>query len=187
MAHSLSVLVAQASGSAYNILCGLMVMQRFLPVRQAAETEATGMSETQQHHDRDSGQNKNSHAAYSNPQKKRAGIRRVAWAFCYSMRGLRFGLSQPAFLTECLFAAVLLPCALWVGKDWQGVVLLWAVTVLVLVAEMLNTALELLVDRVSPEWSEMAKNAKDAGSAAVFLTLLLCTCAWAAAIYSHLY
>lgn len=103
------------------------------------------------------------------------------------MRGLRFGLSQPAFLTECLFAAVLLPCALWVGKDWQGVVLLWAVTVLVLVTEMLNTALELLVDRVSPEWSEMAKNAKDAGSAAVFLTLLLCTCSWAAAIYSRLY
>lgn len=123
--------------------------------------------------------------AFSNPQKKRRGINRVWHAFLYSMQGLRFGLSQPAFRTEALLASILLPAAIWIGRNWQGIALLWAVTALVLIAEILNTALEAVTDRVSPEWSQMAKNAKDAGSAAVFLAMLLCGATWAMALWAY--
>lgn len=122
--------------------------------------------------------------AFDNAQKQRRGIVRIAYAGWYSLQGLWYGFTQAAaFRTECFLALIMLPAACWVGRDWQGIALLWAVTVLVLIAEMLNTAVEVIVDKVSPEWSEAAKIAKDTGSAAVFLAMLLCAAVWGMALY----
>jgi diacylglycerol kinase (ATP) len=59
--------------------------------------------------------------------------------------------------------------------------------VLVMVVELLNTGIESAIDRIGPEWHELAKRAKDMGSAAVLLSLLLCAGIWAAALYTHFF
>ena len=76
----------------------------------------------------------------------------------------------------------MLPLSAWVGQTWVEIALLAACVVLVLVVELLNTAVEAAIDRIGPEWHELAKRAKDMGSAAVLLSLLLCVGVWAAAL-----
>jgi diacylglycerol kinase (ATP) len=58
--------------------------------------------------------------------------------------------------------------------------------VLVLIVELINTAIEATVDRIGAQWHELAKRAKDLGSAAVLLALLLCLCIWASALWARL-
>ena len=58
--------------------------------------------------------------------------------------------------------------------------------VLVLVVELLNTGIEAAIDRIGPEWHALSKRAKDTGSAAVLLSLLLCSAVWAAALWQRL-
>ena len=59
--------------------------------------------------------------------------------------------------------------------------------ILVMVVELLNTGIESAIDRIGPEWHELAKRAKDMGSAAVLLSLLLCLGIWAAAVYAKFF
>jgi diacylglycerol kinase (ATP) len=80
-------------------------------------------------------------------------------------------------------ALVLVPAAFWLGQSWTETVLLLSVTVLVLVTELLNTAVEAVVDRIGPEWHAQSKRAKDIGSAAVLLALLLCGGVWLSALW----
>ncbi len=80
---------------------------------------------------------------------------------------------------------VMLPAAFWIGQNWVQTGLLAGSVVLVLIVELLNTALETAIDRIGPEWHALSKRAKDMGSAAVLLSLLLCGGLWAAAIWSH--
>ncbi len=80
----------------------------------------------------------------------------------------------------------MLPSAFWLGRNWVEIALLAASVVLVLVVELLNTAIESAIDRVGPEWHDLSKRAKDIGSAAVLLSLLLCAGIWAAALYQRL-
>lgn len=94
---------------------------------------------------------------------------------------------EKAFRQEALIALVMLPAALWVGSNWVETALLCACTVLVLIVELLNTSVETAIDRIGPEWHELSKRAKDMGSAAVLLSLLLCAGIWAAAMYHRLY
>ncbi len=103
----------------------------------------------------------------------------------YSMHGLRAGWGETAFRQEALGSVVLVPCAFWVGRSWLEVSLLVAVVVLVLITELLNTGIETAIDRIGPEWHDLSKRAKDMGSAAVLLSILLCTGVWAAALYSR--
>lgn len=121
-----------------------------------------------------------------NPQKRRTGLSRVWHALGYSLQGLHAAWSEKAFRQEVCLAAVLLPSAVWLGQSWLEVLALMATVVLVLVVELLNSAVEATVDRVGLEWHSLSKKAKDLGSAAVLLSLLLCAGAWVAALVHRL-
>ena len=101
------------------------------------------------------------------------------------MQGLRAGWGETAFRQEALGSVVLLPSAFWVGRSWLEVSMLVAVVVLVLITELLNTGIETAIDRIGPEWHDLSKRAKDMGSAAVLLSILLCAGVWVAALYSR--
>lgn len=122
----------------------------------------------------------------ANPQKSRTGLNRILHAGGYSMAGLRAGWGETAFRQEALGSFVLLPLAFWVGRSWLEVAILVAVVVLVLITELLNTGIETAIDRIGPEWHGLSKRAKDMGSAAVLLSLLLCAGVWLAALYYRL-
>lgn len=113
---------------------------------------------------------------------KRQGLSRIWHAAGYSLSGLRAGWSEPAFRQEVILAGLLLPASWLLARNWVEMSVLIGVVVLVLVVELLNTAIESVVDRVSPEWHVLSKRAKDMGSAAVLLSLMLCLGVWAAAV-----
>ena len=118
-----------------------------------------------------------------NPQKARKGLTRVWHATAYSLAGLRAGWSEPAFRQEAIAAIVLVPAAVWVGTGWLERSVLIGTVVLVLVVELLNTGVEAAIDRIGPEWHVLSKRAKDMGSAAVLLSLLLCAGTWGGAVW----
>ena len=122
----------------------------------------------------------------ANPQKNRTGLNRVWHAFGYSLSGLKAAWFEKAFRQEAIGAVVLIPLAFYVGTTWLETALLAGMVVLVMVVELLNTGIESAIDRIGPEWHELAKRAKDTGSAAVLLSLLLCMAVWAAAIYTKI-
>ena len=118
--------------------------------------------------------------------KGRKGLDRIVHAAGYSWSGLRMAYrEEAAFRQEAWLALPLLPAAFWVGRGWVEVVLLAGSVLLVLIVELLNSAVEAVVDRVSFERHELSKRAKDYGSAAVMLALLLCAGAWTGAIWSR--
>lgn len=120
-----------------------------------------------------------------NPQKSRSGLQRMWHAAGYSLAGLRAGWGETAFRQECLAAMVLLPASLWLGRSWIEVTLLAGSVILLMVVELLNTAVETAIDRIGPEWHDLSKRAKDMGSAAVLLSLLMCAGIWIAALWSR--
>lgn len=123
----------------------------------------------------------------SNPHKGRTGLNRILYAARYSCDGLAAAYRQEsAFRQETWLAVFLLPTAFWLGRSWVEVALLAGSVMLVLIVELLNTAVEATVDRISFEFSDLAKQAKDFGSAAVMLALLLFAGIWAAAAWQRL-
>ena len=123
----------------------------------------------------------------SNPHKGRTGIDRVIHAAGYSIAGLRSAYrSESAFRQEFWLAAVLVPAAFWVGRSWVEVALLIGATLLVLIVELLNSGIEAAIDRVSFEWHDLSKRAKDLASAAVMLSLVLCAGIWLTALCQRL-
>jgi len=118
----------------------------------------------------------------ANPQKLRTGFSRLWHATGYSLQGLRAGWGEAAFRQEALAASVLLPLAFWLGQGWVQVALLAGSVLLVLIVELLNTGIETAIDRIGPEWHDLSKRAKDMGSAAVLLSLLLAVGVWTAAL-----
>lgn len=121
-----------------------------------------------------------------NPQKSRKGLSRILHAGGYSIAGLRAGWHEKAFQQEAICAIVMVPAAFWLGQSWEQVALLAGAAILVLITELLNTGIEAAIDRIGPEWHDLSKKAKDMGSAAVLLSLVLCGGIWAAAIYQRL-
>ncbi|MEG1203285.1 MAG: diacylglycerol kinase [Comamonas sp.] len=121
-----------------------------------------------------------------NPQKGRSGLVRIVHAAGYSMAGLRAAWGEKAFRTEAILAIVLLPASIWLARGWRDWVLLIAPVLLLLITELLNSAIEAAIDRFGPEWHALSKKAKDMGSAAVFLALLLCAAVWLPALYERL-
>ena len=117
-----------------------------------------------------------------NPQKNRRGLNRVWHATGYSLAGLRAGWNETAFRQEALASVVLIPTAFWLGQSWIETVLLAGTVILVLIVELLNTGIEAAIDRIGPEWHDLSKRAKDMGSAAVLLSLLLCAGTWGLAL-----
>lgn len=121
-----------------------------------------------------------------NPQKARKGLNRVWHALGYSVAGLRAGWHETAFRQEAIASVLLLPAAFWLGRSWVESVLLAGTVVLVMIVELLNTGIETAIDRIGPEWHDLSKRAKDMGSAAVLLSLLLCAATWCLAIFQRL-
>ena len=121
----------------------------------------------------------------ANPQKHRTGLNRVWHAFGYSLSGLQAAWHEKAFRQEAIASFVLLPLAFYVGQTWLETALLAGTVLLVMIVELLNTGIESAIDRIGPEWHELATRAKDTGSAAVLLSLLLCIGVWAAAIHAN--
>ncbi len=122
----------------------------------------------------------------SNPHKGRTGLDRLRHAAGYSIEGLITAFrSESAFRQETLLALPMLPLSWWIGQGWVEVGLLAGSVMAVLVVELLNSAVEAAVDRVSFELHDLAKRAKDFGSAAVFLSLLTCGMIWIGALATH--
>lgn len=124
----------------------------------------------------------------SNPHKGRTGLDRILHATTYSLAGLRAAYSgESAFRQEFWLALVATPLAFYLGRNWVEMALLLGSLMLVLIVELLNSGIEAAIDRISFERHDLSKRAKDLGSAAVLLALLLCGGIWAAALWHRLF
>ena len=122
--------------------------------------------------------------------KDEAAFRELFEAYRPRLRSfmLRSG-ANPAtaeeLVQEAMLAVVMLPAAFWLGRSWVEVALLAGSVLLVLIVELLNSAIEATVDRISFDLHELSKRAKDFGSAAVLLALLLAGGVWTAALFQR--
>lgn len=120
----------------------------------------------------------------TSPYKGRAGLVRVWRALFYSFAGLTSAFRhESAFRQELALAAVLMPIAVVLPATLVQTALLLGAIVLVLVVELLNSAVEATVDRISLDDHELAKKAKDLGSAAVFVSLVNGAVVWGLVLY----
>lgn len=111
---------------------------------------------------------------------KRKGLLRAWFALRYSLNGIRATLrTESAFRQETAAAGVLIPAAMLLPLPTVERVVLVLSVLLVLIVELLNSAIEAVVDRISLDRHELSRRAKDCGSAAVFVALLACVTAWA--------
>ena len=110
---------------------------------------------------------------------------RLIKALRFSYSGLRdASLDEPAFRQEAVLALVLIPVAVWLGEDNVERALMIGALFVVLIVELLNSAVEAAIDRIGPEFSDLSRKAKDLGSAAVFLSLALMVVVWALMLLS---
>jgi diacylglycerol kinase (ATP) len=110
---------------------------------------------------------------------RNTGVGRVWKATIYSIQGLKAAWThESAFRQECVIAVILLPVAFWIANSWVEVAVLMGVCFLVLIVELLNSAIEAVVDRVGHEHHDLAGQAKDMGSAAVMLSLIMAVGTW---------
>ena len=115
------------------------------------------------------------------------GPRELTKAFAWTMSGLRAAWKHEAsFRLEVGLAVVLLPLGAWFGDGHVEKLFLCGSVLLVLCAELLNSAIEAVVDMVSPEFHELAGRAKDMGSAAVFVLLVNAGICWLAILAARL-
>jgi diacylglycerol kinase (ATP) len=113
------------------------------------------------------------------PAKPATGLLRIRRALFYSMDGLRAAWTgEAAFRQEVALAIVLMPTAAVLPATSTQKALLIACVMVVLIVELLNSAVEACIDRISPKIHPLAKKAKDIGSAAVLLSLLNLTAVW---------
>lgn len=123
----------------------------------------------------------------SNPHKGRTGLDRVIHAAGYSWAGLKAAYTgESAFRQETWLCVIATPFAFWLAKSWEQAALLLGSLLLVLIVELLNSAIEAVVDRVSFERHELSKRAKDIASAAVLMALVLAAGIWGSAVWQHL-
>jgi diacylglycerol kinase (ATP) len=118
--------------------------------------------------------------------KGKTGLRRLVNATHYSLDGLREAWrNEDAFRQELVLSLILAPFALWLDVALVEKILLVGALLLVLIVELLNTGIEAAVDRDSLEINPLGKRAKDLGSAAVMISLLLAGGTWVAILWSH--
>lgn len=115
----------------------------------------------------------------TNEHKGRTGFDRIFHAARNSINGLHAAYTgESAFRQETWLAVMMLPLSVWLGRNAVEIALLAGTVLLVLIVELLNSAIEAVVDRVSFDWHDLSKRAKDIASAAVLLSLLLCAGVW---------
>ncbi len=111
--------------------------------------------------------------------KTAPGFARLVRATMASMAGIKAAWrSETAFRQECALAVLMIPAAFWLGTSAVEYLLLVATVALVLIVELLNSAIEAVVDRISTDQHPLSGKAKDLGSAAVFLSLVLTGLVW---------
>jgi diacylglycerol kinase (ATP) len=111
------------------------------------------------------------------------GVARMTAAYRNSMVGLRdMWRSEEAFRIEVMLFAVSVPVALWIGEDFFQAALLIAAGLLLLIVEVINSAIEATIDRIGPERHELSRMAKDLGSLAVLMTTVLLGVLWLAVL-----
>lgn len=114
----------------------------------------------------------------------RTGLSRVIHAFGYSMQGFRAAIKhEAAFREELILAIILVPLAFWLTSNTLYLMAMLGSLLLVLIVEILNSALEAVVDRIGAEKHELSGRAKDMGSAAVFLALMNVVLMWSLVLY----
>lgn len=117
-----------------------------------------------------------------NPKNK--GFKRLINASIYSSQGLAAAFkNEAAFRQEVIAAIIMLPLAFYLDVDSTHRILMVSSVLLVMIVELLNTAVEAVVDRIGPEFHELAGRAKDTGSAAVLIAMILTGYIWCEAIY----
>ncbi len=125
---------------------------------------------------------------HSNPEKgkhqKRTGLKRLCGAGLWACHGLRDAFkTEEAFRQEVYLAALLIPVSFFINTDAPGHALLVASILFVLFVELLNTAIETVVERISDEIHPLSKRAKDLGSAAVLISIINALAVWAIIIF----
>lgn len=122
------------------------------------------------------------------PKPGKTGLTRIIHACGYSMQGIRAALKhEAAFRQEMLLAIILIPLAFFITQDAVKLALLISTPILVLVVEILNSAIEAVVDRFGEEHHELSGRAKDMGSAAVFFSLLMVAVVWGLILFDTYY
>ena len=123
--------------------------------------------------------------AEESPFKGQTGLRRIWNAFSYSLSGLHAAyLNEDAFRQESLLAALLIPIALVLQQPGLAKALMIGSVLLVLIVELLNSAIEAAIDRISMDRHRLSKRAKDIGSAAVLIALINVLATWALVLLS---
>jgi diacylglycerol kinase (ATP) len=121
------------------------------------------------------------------PSTEPRGPRQIWRAFQWSMNGLRAAWQHEAsFRLETYLCVILFPLGMWLGQGAIEKAILCGSLLLVLSAEMLNSAIEAIVDKASPEFHELAGRAKDMGSAAVLLLMFNVLLCWVLILSAHL-
>ncbi len=115
------------------------------------------------------------------PLRALNALRYSAWGLAHAWR------HESSFRQEIILTAALTPVALWLGRSVLEIVLLLGCCALVMIVELLNSAIEAAVDRHGDEIHELSGRAKDLGSAAVFVTMLLTWAVWAAVAYDRFF
>ena len=120
------------------------------------------------------------------PKPGATGLTRIINAFGYSMKGIFSAIRyESAFRQEALLFVILLPLAFLLGRTYLEYILLIGCLLIVLIVELLNSAVEAVVDHVSPEFAELAGRAKDMGSASVLISLLNVILVWGFITYDR--
>lgn len=110
---------------------------------------------------------------------KNTGFKRLINAFIFSWKGYKAAFKyEEAFRQEVFIFIVAIPLAIWLGESSLEIVLLIASVLLLMIVELLNSAVEAVVDRIGSEWNELAGRAKDMGSAAVLLAIINMLIIW---------
>ncbi len=126
-------------------------------------------------------------SSYRSPYKGTSGTQRIFNATRYSMAGFKTAFqNEAAFRQILLINLILIPLSFWMPVSRVEQTLMVAVCLLALIIELINSAIEAVVDRISMERHELSKNAKDMGSAAQFVALSLIALTWGIILAGHL-
>ena len=120
-------------------------------------------------------------------ESKETIIRHILNAFVYSFAGLKAAWkNELAFRMETLIILAMMPVGIWLGRSVVEWALLIGSGTLILIVELLNSAVEAVVDRIGPQRRELSKRAKDMGSAAAFLAMLTAAIVWGLILYKRI-
>ena len=120
--------------------------------------------------------------------KQNKGLARIYHAFFYSMAGLMTAWkNEAAFRQELFIAIILIPFAFWLGQNAFQIGLLILPIFIVLITELLNSAIESTINRISEDQHILSKQAKDIASAAVFISLMLLVVIWGLVILERIF